>query len=727
MLKNLYDRFSIIPLEGKAPILKNWTKYCKEKIDFEKIKNHKENFGVCCGFDGLEIIDIDNHFLDADSLYAFVSDNYDLSKFLVIKTGGGGYHIYFKSDFCGHNQIFAQRTFIENDETKHKITEKNRFGVLPDGRECVLKKIDEKWSSNVTIVESRGIGGQCVYYDNIVIENEPPFIDENERNYLLAICKALNEVDKNPEKKTKANNNDKERPGDMYINDPLSVNETISLLKNAGWKSTNDNKYWTRPGKEKGISATFGKVGLNKFYVFSSNAYPFESMQSHTMFKVRAILMHNNDFNECTKELSKKYEPVKTPEVKKDKIKNKKWKALAEIIEDWNLKFRFNELTNVFDVSIKNSQYGRVGLLLGDIMKEMETKKGIPTISTAKINEMVSNRSICKSYNPVKEFFSKIPKWDGNDTFKELCKFIELDKEENPVYFENMLKKHFCRAIKCAKIPEYINRIVFTFSGDQEIGKTRFWRWIMNFYPELYNEEPIDPNDKDCILSLARYIISNLDDLDSLNKRDVGHLKSFISRGSIKKRVAYGKHDESFSRITSFVASSNKDGILFDDNNTRWVIVKIKNFNWQEYTKKINPIQLWAQAIHELEINEDSGELTIEEKQLREKRNNDSFLETNSEREILMRHFKKGEKGMTATEIKQLIELKMHPTRILLSQLIKELYRLFGPPIHTKIENIQGKYYFLENDLIVSVGLDNFYESVGIEKKELELQGDLPF
>jgi hypothetical protein len=710
MQKNkLYQQFSIIPLDGKSPINKSWTKYCHERIDFSKIENHTGNIGICCGFEGLEVVDIDNHFLDADELFGFVSDNYDLKDFLIIKTGGGGYHLYFRSDFCGNNQIFARRMFIENDETKHVIKGDNHIGILLDGKETKLKKEGDNWQSAVTIVESRGIGGQVVFYDNILQGSIDSIVklSSEERDDLLSVCRSLNEVETVEKKKiheeTKPN-----QPGTLYNNDLTSINETIKLLRQNGWTSK-DDKYWTRPGKNKGISATFGKVGINKFYNFSSNASPFKAMESYTMFGVKTELEEIGDFSACAKTLAKKYANV-LPEKKEQLKTNEKWAVLKSIIEDWNLIFRFNEMTDVFDVSVKGKKFERVGLLLGDIMHEMEVNRGVKTISTAKINEMISSKQICITYNPVDDFFKKLPKWDGNENFKKLCEYIDIDEEEDRDYFCQMLKKHICRCVLCALNPNYVNRIVLVFHGVQEIGKSMFFRWLLKSYPELYNEEPVSPNDKDSILALTRYLILNLDELDNLNRKDVAHLKTFISRGQVTKRVAYGRHDENFPRIASFVGSTNKTDILNDENNTRWIILKVKNFNWREYVKNIDAKQLWAEAYAAIKQNEEAGELTLFEKQKREQRNNDAFLETNSEREILMKHFEKGEAPLTATEIKFTIETKLFPIKIILPQLIRELYRLFGKPMHTKVDGKQGKYYYLKTDLVQAPGFEQMYE-----------------
>ena len=74
---------------------------------------------------------------------------------------------------------------------------------------------------------------------------------------------------------------------------------------------------WQRPDKKEGISATFGRVAPNVFYVFSSNAYPFESGKGYTPFQILGLLKYNGDFKQAATDLPK---PEKTTIVTKPKI-----------------------------------------------------------------------------------------------------------------------------------------------------------------------------------------------------------------------------------------------------------------------------------------------------------------------------------------------------------------------------------------------------------------------
>ena len=85
---------------------------------------------------------------------------------------------------------------------------------------------------------------------------------------------------------------DTDRPGDDFN----QSGKIVHILEAHGWNplhETENNQYWRRPGKTDGQSASFDGT---TFYVFSSNAQPFEANTGYTPFSVYAHLEHNGDF-----------------------------------------------------------------------------------------------------------------------------------------------------------------------------------------------------------------------------------------------------------------------------------------------------------------------------------------------------------------------------------------------------------------------------------------------
>lgn len=161
-----------------------------------------------------------------------------------------------------------------------------------------------------TIIETRGKGGYiCVYpskgysFDRGGLLSVPQ-ISQAEIDMLFEIAGSFSEVEVKKKREPisspwQGKNSISNKPGDDYN----KRGDLPSLLRQHGW--TNKTEYhWTRPGKSSGVSATLGKVESGNFYVFSSNAHPFEPETSYTPFSCYATLEHGGDYQAAAKALS---------------------------------------------------------------------------------------------------------------------------------------------------------------------------------------------------------------------------------------------------------------------------------------------------------------------------------------------------------------------------------------------------------------------------------------
>lgn len=259
----------------------------KDGIEDTELYKNTFGIGIICGklSGGLECLDFDNHFEDAkDNLSKFIAeikDIYNKYHFPIESTMNGGYHLIYRCSKIEGNQKLAQRP--KKDEKSQKFR--------PD-----------------TIIETRGEGGYFVasptpgykWVRNTV--DNIPVISIEDRNTIIEVAKTFNtwfELRKNEYE----NNN---KPGDIFNESTESKSELISCLIGAGWTDLG-NGNWQRPNKKVGISATLDKVANNVFYVFSSNAYPFEPSHAYTPFQVLALLKYKGDFKEFARELAEKY------------------------------------------------------------------------------------------------------------------------------------------------------------------------------------------------------------------------------------------------------------------------------------------------------------------------------------------------------------------------------------------------------------------------------------
>ena len=241
-----------------------------------------EGIGIICGkaSGGLECLDFDNHFGDAKKILAKyleipeVEEIYKKYHLPIESTQRGGYHLLFRCDRNEGNRKLAQR-------------------INKDGRPEAL-------------IETRGEGGYFVAAPTpgyAVIRNDITKISrvsEIDRAILIDNAVSLNEF--YPVIRTEYES--KDRPGDLFNDDPDSERQSALTLMDSGWTEVSAGR-WRRPGKKEGISATLGKVARGVFYVFTSNAFPFEPMKGYSPFQVLALLKYDGNFSRAADSLPK--------------------------------------------------------------------------------------------------------------------------------------------------------------------------------------------------------------------------------------------------------------------------------------------------------------------------------------------------------------------------------------------------------------------------------------
>ncbi len=93
------------------------------------------------------------------------------------------------------------------------------------------------------------------------------------------------------------------RPGDDYD----ARGDVLGLLGRHGWvivAARGDELYLRRPGKDRGVSATFGYRGSRYFYPFTSST-DFDPDRGYRPFRVFAVLEHDGDYRAATRALAR--------------------------------------------------------------------------------------------------------------------------------------------------------------------------------------------------------------------------------------------------------------------------------------------------------------------------------------------------------------------------------------------------------------------------------------
>jgi len=283
--------------------------------------------------------------------------------------------------------------------------------------------------------------------------------------------------------------------------------------------------------------------------------------------------------------------------------------------------------------------------------------------SPTKTSELLHSDYV-REFNPITDYFKNLPTWNKDTEPSYIQKLAALIKVKDQERFNTQLMKMFIRCVACSTVTGYtnpnFNKHVFVIvNPNQSSGKSTLCRW---FNPPTLQDYYIEnlSSDKDGIIGLAQGFIINLDELASLSKQDVDHLKSFISRASINERIHYGRTRKFYPRRANFVGSTNNLEFLTDETgNVRWLCFEVEYIDFgycdSKSEKYVDIDRLWAEAYFRYKVGEEF-QLTTQERHENEK-SNKTFQLITEEEELLNLYFEPAEKNksnfLTNTQIIQ--------------------------------------------------------------------------
>ena len=278
---------------------------------------------------------------------------------------------------------------------------------------------------------------------------------------------------------------------------------------------------------------------------------------------------------------------------------------------------------------------------------------------TEKLKEYLVKVAHKKSYHPVREWLEGLPRWDGVDHIARiLADVIVLDESKSHRAFsEILIRRWMVSCVASVLEVKYRGRGVMTFQGEQEIGKTAFFRSIMpvEHFGEWFKDGlHVDPKDRDSVYKAVSRWIVELGEIEGMFVKEISTLKAFLTSDEDVLRLPYEAKTETYNRRTVFCATANDAAFLNDPTgNSRFWVLAVKSVRYQHDL----PIeQLWAQALAMYR----SGERWWLEDGEREAltASNSQFVEVDAYREAILLHFDfvagnlgSARKAMTATEV----------------------------------------------------------------------------
>jgi predicted P-loop ATPase len=329
-------------------------------------------------------------------------------------------------------------------------------------------------------------------------------------------------------------------------------------------------------------------------------------------------------------------------------------------LEESNLRLKYNSLTHQLLFSEEPTE--ELWQLANDYI-DGKVKMDILKLALKRDEYDGFMKYVPPRFNHVDDFIQSLPAWDSIDRFPKLLQTLTI-KESNDIYLPGILLKKWMVGVinglhnrpENAHRPSISpNENLLILIGPQGIGKTR---WMRKLLPEpwhtLFAEKlSFNFDDKDDKLLACEKVIISMDELSPIlnNKATNEQLKGFLSQKTFNIRVAYGRYNNVFFKIASFIGTSNHNEIITDPTGSRrfWPI----EIEAADYEHDVDMSQLWAQT-YALWKGGEKHWLSSEEQELLSSYN-EPFIKSHPYEEYISRFVSHGDEFLTATQIAEYI------------------------------------------------------------------------
>lgn len=259
------------------------------------------------------------------------------------------------------------------------------------------------------------------------------------------------------------------------------------------------------------------------------------------------------------------------------------------------------------DVMIGRVEYKELGLMfsfqpLTDGVKNTMTQKALKAgiDSWDRDIKRYIESDLIPTFDPIFEYLSHLPKWDGKDRITPLAQRVKTDAPHWEKSFRMWLLSMVAQWMGSNK--KHGNAIVPLLIGKQGSGKTTFCRRLL---PEMlqpyFNDRLAMDTDSKIYSGLTSYALINLDEF-VITDAQQPLLKYLLSTHDVKMRPPYGRVEEQRKRYASFIATTNNEHPLVDPTGSRrFVCVKADVIDNKGI---INHDQIFAQAVEALHNRE---------------------------------------------------------------------------------------------------------------------------
>ena len=230
-------------------------------------------------------------------------------------------------------------------------------------------------------------------------------------------------------------------------------------------------------------------------------------------------------------------------------------------------------------------------------------KEGIGENKSPKqdIEEYVNSDAV-PDYDPIAEWISRLPTWDGKNHVADLFSRIPGLTSEQLAFLSTWFRSAVAHWMQMDSV--HGNECVPVLIGEQGCGKTTFAVRLLPEELRCYFLDHINFTNKfDADMALTHNLIVNIDEFANMGVSQQGRLKQTLSKRKVNGRPIFGRSQEDRRRYASFIATTNDEHPLCDQTGSRrYLCIKIPRGKLIDNSSPIDYEQLYAQLYYELTV-----------------------------------------------------------------------------------------------------------------------------
>jgi predicted P-loop ATPase len=300
---------------------------------------------------------------------------------------------------------------------------------------------------------------------------------------------------------------------------------------------------------------------------------------------------------ELAREVAKQVQAMPKESLKKDREENV-IPLIKAALEAYDIKK--NEVTQEIEYKGRPMTTSNLNTIWSEIATALGTK-----CTQSHVDSLIHNDNT-RTYNPFLDFFERyqdreikygtIDRLIGTVTARHIVNENGEVIDLGPMITQIFIRKWIISLI--ASMHGTYSLLILVLCGEQGLGKTNFFRWLLpSELRDYYGESKLDRGKDDEILMCRKLILCD-DEFSGKSKNEYKLLKQYASTQFFNLRQPYGRKFEDYRRYAVLCGTSNENEVINDPTGNRRIIpINLVNIDFGAY-REVDKIDLLMEAYH---------------------------------------------------------------------------------------------------------------------------------